>query len=82
MVEQLDPSIFSKDKNELFKFEQKPMEIDSLNKLEEERIKEKIEKREKKNRSKLTEKKKVLKRKKREIEEKLRCNSCEIKLKL
>ena len=61
-----------KDKNGELKFEQKPMEIDTFDEIEEEKTKEKIEKRKKKRRE-LVEKTKALKRKKRraqyEIEE-------------
>ena len=43
MVEQLGkgPSDFSKEKNERFKFEQKPIGIDTFNKLEEKKKKRK-----------------------------------------
>ena len=58
-MEQLekDPSNFSKGKKEQLKFEQKSIEIDAFHKLEEETIKEKIEKR-RQQRPELVEKKK------------------------
>lgn len=59
-----------KDKNEVFKFEQKPIEIDTFDKIEEEKTKEKIEKRKKKRRE-LVEKIKALKRKKRRAQYKI-----------
>ena len=85
MAKQLgkDPSDFSKEKSERFKFEQKSIGINAFNKLEEKKIKEKIEKRRQKRRE-LAEKNKVLKREKREREskKKLKRNSCGINLKL
>ena len=51
MVEQLGkgPSDFSKEKNERFKFEQKPIGIDTFNKLEEKKKeKKKLKKEDKK----------------------------------
>ena len=70
-MEQLekDPSNFSKGKKEQLKFEQKSIEIDAFHKLEEETIKEKIEKR-RQQRPELVEKKKnkVLNWKKKEQE--------------
>ena len=59
-MEQLekDPSNFSKGKKEQLKFEQKSIEIDAFHKLEEETIKEKIEKR-RQQRPELVEKKKT-----------------------
>ena len=69
-----DPSNF-KDKNEHFKFEQKPIEIDSFNEIEEEKMRERI-KRRKQKRRKLAEKNKALKRKKNVSKTKLKKNSC------
>ena len=62
MAKQLgkDPSDFSKEKSERFKFEQKSIGINAFNKLEEKKIKEKIEKRRQKRRE-LAEKNKALK---------------------
>ena len=59
-MEQLekDPPNFSKGKKEQLKFEQKSIEIDAFHKLEEETIKEKIEKR-RQQRPELVEKKKT-----------------------
>ena len=39
-----DPNVFLKDGNEQFKFEQKPIENDDFNHLEEEEVRKKIEK--------------------------------------
>ena len=43
-----EPSNFTKERNETFKFEQKPLEIDDFNNAEEEEVNEKIEKRKEK----------------------------------
>ena len=43
-----EPSNFTKERNETFKFEQKPLEIDDFNKVKEEKFNKKIEKRKKK----------------------------------
>ena len=43
-----EPSNFTKERNETFKFEQKPLEIDDFNDAEEEEVNEKIEKRKEK----------------------------------
>ena len=57
-----DPKVFLKDRNEQFKFEQKPIEIDDFNNLEEEEVRKKIEKT--KTIREVAEKYKSLKRKK------------------
>lgn len=56
-----DPSNY-KDKNEHFKFEQKSIEIDSFNEIEEEKMREKIERRKQK-RHELVERNKALRKK-------------------
>ena len=40
-----EPSNFTKERNETFKFEQKPLEIDDFNNAEREKVYEKLEKR-------------------------------------
>ena len=65
-----EPSNFTKERNETFKFEQKPLEIDGFNKAKEEKFNKKIEKR-KKSRREIAEKNKLLKRKKKLDEEKV-----------
>ena len=57
-----DPKVFLKDRNEQFKFEQKPIEIDDFNNLEEQEVRKKIEKT--KTIREVAEKYKSLKRKK------------------
>ena len=61
-----DPSSY-KDKNYHFKFEQKPVETDSFNEIEDEKMRVKIEKRKQKRRE-LAEKNKALKQRKRRDE--------------
>ena len=65
-----EPSIFiTKERNDTFKFEQKPLEIDNSNTVEEEEVNEKIKKR-KKDVKQL--KKQIAKTKKTKNEEKLK----------
>ena len=67
-LEQLskEPCNFTKERNETFKFEQKPLDIDDFNNTEEEEVYEKIEERKKKRR-KIAEKKKQIAKMKKKV---------------